>query len=102
MAIGKKRRSTTTRRKSTAAKSKTKKRRISGATIGNTVTIPGVGRFAKTGCFGTKSAAESAANSLRNPKSGTGALARVIKNGNLWCAFKGRKRKPGAVPARRG
>lgn len=81
------------KRKSTGG-AKKRKRRVSGtAAVGNTLTVAGVGRFAKKSCHTTKTAAESAANSLRNPSKGRGKLARVIKNGKSYCVFEGRTRK---------
>lgn len=79
------------KRKSTGKK---KKPRVSGsASVGNTVTIKGIGRFAKKSCHATKSAAEKMAEALRSPAKGRGKLARVIKNGKAFCVFEGRTRK---------
>jgi hypothetical protein len=49
-------------------------------------------------CAKSKATATRAAKAVREKE---GRIARVIKNGSMFCVYKGRKRKASAVPAKK-
>lgn len=49
-------------------------------------------------CARAKSTATKAAKALREKE---GRIVRVIKNGSMYCVYKGRKRKASAVPTKK-
>lgn len=55
-------------------------------------------RLQHVSCAKAKSTANKAAKAVREKE---GRIARVIKNGSMWCVYKGRKRKASAVPTKK-
>lgn len=91
MATTKKRKTTGAARGRKPAKRKTK--RVSGpATAPATLTIKGVGRYAKVACGLNKTDANKRAKGLREK----GNKARLRKVGTSYCVYKGARRKSAA------